>query len=474
MKVLTAIISLILLNALVIILSTSVHALDLEVKNKIIGSAYTENQSYKLLQKICDNAGGRIAGSANNEKAKNIIISELSKIGINAIEEKFTMPCWERGDDRIQLIEPFNKEIRTAALGYVDKTPEFIGEIIYAASGYEDEYANLDATGKIVIIETEAAKGRESLLRMTAIEIAAKKGAKAVIFGNAKDGGLLQLSVANFQGIKCPIPALIITKEDIKMLLRQLDAKILVKAKLVINSFCTGNKDVSNIIATFPGKSSKKVVLGAHFDSWDLSTGAIDNGSGSVVLFDIARLINTYSKTNYYTIELVWFNAEETGLWGANNYADRHNSELIAMVNMDMPGSPTGINLMGYDEFTDFSKNFLNSFPGFKFEKGASSEPWINSDHAPMMMYGVPVFTFFGYLDKDMYWYYHDFADTFEKVNPRFLSDAAVIQGLFGLELANAKDFKFKRYTADETAELLKKYKLDIKLKKQGTWKFGE
>jgi Iap family predicted aminopeptidase len=457
-----------------LISSVSAFSLDLQIKNQIIGSAYTENQSYKLLQNICDNAGGRVAGSANNEKAKKIIISELSKIGINAVEEKFSMPCWERGQDKMTLIEPFNKEIRIAALGYVDKTPEFSGEIIYAASGYEDEYDKINAKGKIVIIETEVAKGREALLRMSAIDIAAKEGAKAVIFGNSKEGGLLLVSVANFHGIKCAIPALVITKEDCKMLLRQLEAKTKVVAKLAVNSFCTGNREVSNIIVTFPGENAKKIVLGAHFDSWDLSTGAIDNGSGSAVLFDIARLINSYSKNNYYTIELVWFNAEETGLWGSHDYADKHNSEVIAMVNMDMPGSPTGINLMGYDEFTDFSKNFLNSFPGFKFEKGVSSEPWINSDHSPMMMYGVPVFTFFGYLDKEMYWYYHDFADTFEKVNPRYLSDAAVIQGLFGLELANDKDFNFKRYTDKETAELLKKYKLDQKLKKQGEWKFGD
>ena len=456
-----------------LISSISLYSLDIELKNKIIGSAYTENKSYKLLQNICDNAGGRVAGSANNEKAKNIIITELSKLGINAREEKFNMPCWQREDDNILLIEPFNKQIRTAALGFVEKTPEFTAEIIYAGSGYEDEYDNLSAKDKIVIVEPEVAKGRETLLRMNAIEIAAKKGAKAVIFGTAKEGGLLQVSVANFHGDKCPIPALVITKEDCKMLLRQLDSKTNVVAKLSINSFNTGKKEVSNIICTFVGKSTEKIVLGAHFDSWELSTGAIDNGSGSAVLFDIARLINKYSKNNYYTVELVWFNGEETGLWGAKAYADMHNKEVVAMINMDMPGSPTGINTMGFDELVGFSKDFLDSIPGFKFEKSAVSEPWINSDHAPMMMYGVPVITFFGYLDKEMYWYYHDFADTFEKVNPRFLSDAAAIQCLFGLELANAKDFHFVKYTENQTKEMLMKYKLDSKLKKQGEWKFG-
>lgn len=454
--------------------SISLYSIDLELKNKIIGSAYTENQSYRLLQRICDNAGGRVAGSTNNEKAKDIIIEELKALGINPREEKFKMPTWQRGEDRLMLIQPFNKEIRAAALGYVDKCPKFSGEIIYAASGYDDEYNNIDANGKIVLIDVEAVKDKETLTRLNTIEIAANHGAKAVLFGNSKEGGLLLVSVTSFQGKKCPIPALVITKEDYKMLLRQLDSKIKLSAELEVNSYCKGEQEVSNIIATFPGVSPKKVVLGAHYDSWDLSTGAIDNGSGSAVLFDIARLINKYSKNNYYTVELVWFNAEETGLWGANDYADKHNQEVIAMINMDMPGSPTGIDIMGFDEFNDFANDFLKSMPGFKFEKGVNSEPWINSDHAPMMLYGVPVFTFHGYLDKEMYWYYHDFADTFEKVNPRYLSDAAAVQGLFGLELANAKDFNFKRLNEDETVQLLKKFKLDKRLKKQGEWKFGD
>lgn len=463
-------------NIIILFLLASINlfAFEQDFYNSFLGSALAENSSYQFLEKLCTEAGGRLAGTENNLKAGNLIMQELEKLGLHARYDVFKMPCWERGNDRMLLTSPFKKEIRMAVLGYVEPLEKSNLEMVYGGSGYEEEYEKIDAKGKIVLLEPDIIKGKDALLRIQAVEIAHKFGASAVIFCNQKSGGLLQVGVAGFQGKSCLIPAMVITKEDSEMLKKQLKCSLKVAVELEINSHTVGIKDVSNIILTFPGKSEKTIAIGAHFDSWDLSTGAIDNGAGTAALFEIARLINKYSPQNYYTVELVWFNAEETGLWGAKDYAEKYNEKVIALINMDMPGKPTGINIMGFEEFQAFSENFLKNFKGYIFEKGVDNNPWINSDHSPMMLKGVPVFTFYGFMEKEMYWHYHDFADTFDKVNPEYLSEAAAIQGLFALELANATDFDFKKFNQSELIEMLKKYNLDKKLKKQGEWTFED
>ena len=100
----------------------------------------------------------------------------------------------------------------------------------------------------------------------------------------------------------------------------------------------------ANLVATLPGRVSEKVVIGAHFDSWDLGQGALDNGLGIVQAYDVARLLKTIHPDNHYTLEFVWFNAEEFGLYGSYAYIEKHKNEPIrSMINLDMVGDPIGI-----------------------------------------------------------------------------------------------------------------------------------
>lgn len=458
---------------IIILFSNEVFSQNQSTINQIVGSAYTEIQSYDFLQRLCDEAGGRLAGSPENEKGIAILTEELNKIGISPKLEKFSMNSWKRGDDLVEVITPINKKLRVYALGYSPKTPEFTSELIFLNCGTEEDFKNIDSKNKICLVSLETPKGAVQQFRCEVTERAVNSGAKAVLFINTKNGGLNICGTANFSGEESKIPAFSITYEEGNWLKRLLEKNFPIKMKISVNSFCF-KTETSNIVVTFPGESAKKIVVGAHFDSWDISQGAVDNGHGTAILFDIARLIQNYSPKNYYTIELVWFNAEELGLFGSKEYAEKHSDETIAMINMDMTGSPTGFNTMGYEEFIPFFEDLIVDLKAYNFKEGIHTNPWVNSDHTPFMLKGIPSFTHSGFLEKDMYHYYHDFGDTYEKVDARILADASAIITVMTLKLANYKDFTFKIRTEEETIELFKKYNLDKRLKRQKDWIFKE
>lgn len=251
---------------------------------------------------------------------------------------------------------PTERKLQAVALGYVDKTPTFTANVIFAKYGFDEDYKNLDVKDKIVLVTQEAPQGKEQLLRYQALDIAVKHGAKAILYINDRSGFLNLAGMGNFQGNKTKIPAYSLTYEEGKWLERLIEKNLSVKIEMTTNSFC---KEINsaNIVASLEGKVKSKIVIGAHFDSWDLGQGAVDNGVGTAILFDVARLLKTFSPNNYYSIDFVWFNGEEFGLWGSKKYVEMHKQDsIIAMINMDMTGTPTGFNVMGFDEFIPFLK----------------------------------------------------------------------------------------------------------------------
>ncbi len=457
---------------LVIIFAGNLNAQSKQDYDEIIGSAFTANASYDLLERICDEAGGRFFGSAENGIAINILKAELNKIGCIAELETFDLPGWERGDDRVIMKEPEYLKLRAIALGYVDKTPAFTTHVVYASYGFNEDYEGLDAAGKIVLVTQETPPEKEGLLRYEMIDIAAAHKAKAVLFINNRKEATNLAGAGNFNGTPTKVPAYSLTFEEGKRLQRLIEKNIAVKMEITTNSYCK-KVTVSNVAVTFKGEKKDKLIIGAHIDSWDVGQGAIDNGTGTAVLFDIARLLKKYNPHNYYTIELVWFNGEELGLWGSRKYTEMHKKEkIIAMINLDMPGSPTGFNLMGFDEYENSFKNILDNLNGFGLNKAIVSIPYTNSDHMPFMFEGIPVFSVQSHLDEDMYKFYHDKGDTFDKVNIKYLSETAAVVSVAAVTLANDKTIKYVRKSDADMISLFKKFHLDKRLKRQGEWKY--
>ncbi len=438
----------------------------------IAGSAFVENRSYPVLQRLCDEAGGRLVGSPLNERAQQILIEELKKSGMTAKKEFFEIPGWVRGNDEVVMINPTKRVIKSVALGYVNATPTFEAQLIHGFSGQKEILDSINVKDKIVLISPDRPKKGEKPLRSQVIRFAAENGAKAVLFINNRGGGLCLAGTASFQGVPAAVPAFSVTKEEGLWLRRLLQKDKDVTLRIAVRSYCTPVK-TSNIVVRIPGEVKEKIVLGAHFDSWDLGQGSIDNGIGTAILFDVARLISQYHPQNHFTLEFVWFNGEELGLWGSKKYMERHKDDpIVAMINMDMTGRPTGFNAMGFDGFLPFLEKLTQMLSGFQLDRGATSRPWTNSDHMPFLMNGIPVFSLSAHLDKEQSSYYHSMGDTFDKVRADYLSQAAAVVAILASELANKPALPFRRLTIEQTMKLLEKFNLDKILKKENEWSF--
>lgn len=456
---------------LVCVLSTPVAA-QVPDWNAIVGSAYTGAGGYRVLERLSDEAGGRLMGTDGNKTGLEILRTELLALGLDPVLESFDAPGWRRGDDRVEMTAPVHRTLRAAALGYTDRAPAIDETVVFAGHGFPEDYATVRAEGKIVLVSSDAPEGRPPLLRYEAIDIAASHGARAILFINEKKGGMLLLGVGNFQGKPNAVPAFTITFEEGKWMERLLNGKKTVRVRLDVRSVCEPVKSAS-LVVRLPGRRPQKILVGAHMDSWDISQGATDNGIGSAVLFDVARLLAACSPRNEYTVEFVWFNGEELGLWGSKRYAGRHQpDEIAAMVNLDMTGSPVSFNAMGFDEAVPLLKGIVSGLPGYALQKDIQSVPWTNSDHQPFLLRGIPTIGVGGRLDPDDVRFYHDFGDTFDKVNRQYLSDAAAVTGVLIATLANAPDLGFRHRTRDEIVTLYRKHKVDETLRRQREWPF--
>lgn len=437
---------------------------------KLFSFSYFNNRGYEVLKRICDEAGGRLAGTLPNEKAINILIDEAKKDGLVVEKESFEMPTWIRLSDTVEVTEPFRAIFRAVGLGFNNPLITDPTEVVFAQNGYPEDYNNIVVKNKIALVLQVRPKNKEELLRYEAIEIAERKGARAILFVNDKPGGLVLAGVGNFQGKPNPIPAFSITKEDGERLIRLIQSGVKPKLRIVSNSFCR-NATTYNLFCRVQGKSERKIVIGGHFDSWDISQGAVDNGVGLAVLYEVARNLSRFSGKINRTIEIVWFNGEELGLWGSKRYVEKHKDEVDCMINLDMPGTPRGFNSMGFNDLIPLLRSIVDSLNGFDLNQTVTNSPWTNSDHMYFMFEGIPAITLTGYMDESMYRHYHDYGDTFDKVNKRYISDASSIVSILAFELSNYPS-KFVRLTKEEVKNLLYEHKIETRLKKQKEWHF--
>lgn len=446
----------------------SAQTSDLAIRQSLLGAAYLDNQSYDLLEEMTDRFGPRLTGSKSNEQSLELLKAALEKEGISTRKEVFTFPGWERKNDTAILLEPIKRKLRAIAMGYVDKHPTFDAEVIYIGKNKPDELP-ADSQGKIGLLAANVKLTEEQIN-----ELATTHGIKGLLLTNRKNGGQLLARTINYTGDAAVIPAYSITEEEGLWLKRLIQRGGTPRIQLTTRSKVKQIK-TANLVATIPGKVPAKIVVGAHFDSWDLGQGALDNGLGVAQGFDIARLLNSINPNNHYTIEVVWFNAEEFGLFGSNAYMETHrDDDIVAMINLDMVGTPIGANAMGFDSLVPFLDQFSENLKGLKLSKATTNKPWLGSDHMPFIVNGIPSITLNAPIKAESVKFYHDFGDTFEKVDREELAKSIGILTLLTYELANNPSLNIPRLSEQETIELLRKAKLEEKMKRYKLWPFED
>jgi Iap family predicted aminopeptidase len=457
-------------STVVLLLLTPLAAQPVQtVQDAIVADALADKSGTNFLTRLCDDFGGRLTGSVNNRGALERTVAELKALGVEARLEPFKMPGWVRGDDEAVMLTPVKRKLRVASLSYTQPHRRFEAEVVDIHDGREADFAGLDAKGKIGLLapNTTVPRGQYETA-------AVNHGLRGILFIDRVAGGQLLARTGSFTGEPLRIPVFGITQEEGLWMARLLKRGQVVKVSMLTRSHCE-EIETANIVVTFPGRTADTIVVGAHFDSWDLGQGATDNGLGTAQLYSLAKLLKNHAPQNLRTIELVWFNGEEEGLWGSRFHAPAMKDRPVAaMLNLDMVGFPLSVNSLGYDELVPLLQRFDDSLGPRKLKQGVSNINWFGSDQTSFQLQGIPSITLGGRIEPDVVRYYHDFADTVEKVDPRMIPESSATIAALVYRLANEPGLPTTRRTAAETAAVFRKFDLEKRMKGIGLWPFAD
>jgi Zn-dependent M28 family amino/carboxypeptidase len=456
-----------------------------ELFARIDSEIKANSKGYSTLKEATETIGHRLTGSTNGAKAEEYTYNKFKEYGFeDVVFQTFEVEAWARGDVSLAIND---QPIKVVTLGHSPIEANVTGEIVDMGNGLEADYAaNPDAVkGKIALayisILPDSAEGLTNLHRSEKTALAIKYGAIGIIIVNQVDNGVLLTGTASVTGALIPIPAVCIGKEDGMALKESLKTK-----KATAKIAMTNKSDVikaRNVVATIPGTTipEEEIILGGHLDSWDLATGAIDNGIGSFAVLDIARAFKANNLHPKRTVKFVMFMGEEQGLLGSKYLVEQaieNNAieNIKYMMNLDMSGNPIGMNAGGKldDEkfFTDLGAAIQQQ--DTIYQNTFSNKSGLHSDHQPFMLEGVPILSVNSNLDRSIYGCYHSDCDDFNLVNENHMTNTARFGTMMLYSLANTDKLPATKMDSETTKEFMIKNNLKEKLIIGNDWKWEQ
>ncbi|HEY1017714.1 MAG TPA: M28 family peptidase [Sediminibacterium sp.] len=450
----------------------------------------THSKAYSSLQTATTKIGHRLTGSANGKKAEEFAYNLLKSYGFTNLRyQPFEVESWSRGTIRVQMgTDPANlQDVKSVSLAHSPVKSDVSLEVVDMGNGLEEDYAAAPdkVKGKIALVYLGvlpgSKAGTKSLHRSEKTAIATKYGAQGIIIINTATGGILLTGTASVTGKLIPIPAVCIGKEDGMAWKEKLKAGKLY-SHISLTNF-SGMIKARNVIATIKGKSlsKEKVVVGGHLDSWDLATGAIDNGIGSFSVLDMARTFMALKLQPERTVEFVMFMGEEQGLLGSRAYVeaatkDKSIDQIRYMLNYDMTNDPKG-----YSSTAEESKDLFQSIGAIAhsldttFKNTFRSGAGLHSDHQPFMLHGVPTGgAAGGTLPNNSGPCYHADCDGFNLVDEMGMKNTVRFNAMLLYGIADSKEIKAKHFSDEETRIFLIKNNLKEPLQIAGDWRWKD
>lgn len=447
------------------------------------------SNAYGNLRDASATIGHRLTGSANGAKAEEYAYNLLKSYGAEVKYQPFEVESWNRKTIAVSIGASLGdlKPMRAVTLAHSPVEANVSGEIIDVGNGLEANYKPIaeQVKGKIALIYLGVLPGSPagtgSLHRSEKTAIATKYGAKGVIIINTVKNGVLLTGTASVTGKLIPIPAVCIGLEN-GMELKEKLKNAKQYANIEMTNF-SGLIKARNVIATFKGTDfpKEKIVVGGHLDSWDLATGAIDNGIGSFAVIDMARTFKKLNLKTKRTVEFVLFMGEEQGLLGSRAYvnqskANKSLDEVKFMLNYDMTNDPKGFSTSREEmetlftawgsEVTKLDTNFRNMFLA-----GAS----LHSDHQPFLLEGVPTGGGAGgRLPNNSGPYYHSDGDVFKLVDEQGLKNTVRNGAILAYALANTPKIPVQKQTEEKLEAFLISQRLKEPLKIAGEWRWKD
>ena len=424
-------------------------------------AALKSNYAYKQVAHLANNIGPRLSGSAQAAKSVEYVASELKTIGCEVQLEKVMVPHWVRGEETAALVQfpgqanNTTQKIVLCALGASVATPaNGITADIIAVRNF-DELKSLPrekVAGRIVLFnypfdKQMAAEGRGNeaygeavVYRSDGPSAAARQGAVACLIRSVggADYRLPHTGQTNYADDAPKIPAGAVTAEDADLIV-DLVRQGPVKMKLVLTPQTLADVESANVIGEIKGSEHPEqvIIVSGHLDSWDLGTGAIDDGAGVAVSMQAANLIQKLNLKPKRTIRVIAWMNEENGSAGSKQYAKDHGKEdhFAAMETDGGAGHPLGINIKGTPEV----KKMLVPVAAVLQESGAGILNLVEhcgADIEPLEKAGVPCFS--PIQDSRFYFnYHHTAADTLDKIVPKELAENSAVIAVAAYALAN-------------------------------------
>lgn len=436
------------------------------------------------LQELTDTIGGRVTGTAANEAAVDWAMARLQEAEVSASTEAFEMPMqWQE------------RAITASISGDVGFAPHVVAKpfsagtsggaieapLLDGGAGSEADFERLggEARGAWVLIETPvldddiglaglfAEYGASAASDLYAIDA----GVAGIIYMSSRPKNLLY----RLPALSSPnqLPILTMEREHAKRALRLIRSgqSLSMSAELDVD---TGYSYTSrNVIAEIPGSTRPEeiVVMGAHLDSHDLGTGALDNGSNAVMMIDIARQITRLGLQPARTIRFALWNGEEQGLVGSWKYTEQHEDELdnhVMATSFDIgTGRITGFFTGGRGELMAQVDRYLEPVAGLgPFQQVNAA--LVGTDNFDFMIEGVPNLIA-AQNDANYASNYHAASDTFDKVDQQQLKLNSAIAAALVWGFAN-DDERWSRQSHDEIVELIEDNGLEKPMREFGVW----
>jgi len=426
-------------------------------------AALSSDYAYRQVAHLANNIGPRLSGSAQAAKAVEYVANELKVIGCDVQLEKVMVPHWVRGEETAALVQfpgqapDTTQKIVLCALGPSVATPAngITAEVIAVRNFDELKSLPRDkVAGKIVLFNYPfdkqiAAEGRAGeaygeavVYRSDGPSAAARQGAVACLIRSVggADYRLPHTGMTKYANDAPKIPAGAVTAEDAD-LIADLARQGPVKIKLILTPQQLPDVESYNVIADIKGSAHPEqvIIVSGHLDSWDLGTGAIDDGAGVAVSMEMTNLIQKLRLKPKRTIRVIAWMNEENGEAGSKQYAKDHEKEFsnhfAAMETDAGAGHPIGVNIKANAE----AKKILSPVAAILQESGAGILNLVEhcgADIEPLEKAGVPAFS--PIQDSRFYFnYHHTAADTLDKIVPKELAENSAVVAVLAYALAN-------------------------------------
>ena len=465
---------------LIIASPLAAQSVDTTGAGALIDQATKRSEVMQNLKYLSDVIGPRLSGSTAMRRANQWTASRFKAYGlITRLEPYLFGVTWERGPALLRLTAPFSRSITAHSWAWTEGTGgrTMAGPVVLtdlstpeSLAVYRDKVKGAwvlprapypmwnpdgpEKTPEDSIRLADQLKFRASPFADTsAAAVQARRqfqidlphvlkaaGALGTLVDGAKEHGLMTMSGSPNR--LAPLPNLVIANEDYALLARLIQGGVVPRLEgRVENRLGQTPVQQWNTVAEIPGteKAGQVVILGAHLDSWDLGTGVTDNGTGSMVVLEAARVIAKSGLKPKRTIRFILFSGEEQGLLGSRAYAARHEAQadsIQAVLVLDNgTGAITGQALQGRRDLEGLWRQLLAPVATLDADsvRDASKS---GTDHLSFLPYGVPGFNF-DQLRRGYDHTHHSQTDTYDKAVAGDLKQAAAVMAVTAWELAN-------------------------------------